>query len=123
MRTLLLLAALLAFPAHAQHKHADLKPQHGGLVEEASDVTFELVARPDSIAIHVSDHGKPVSTSGATARVDLRAGKDKQEAALAPAGENRLEAKGAYKLAPGTRVIATVTLAGRKAIKARFTLR
>lgn len=123
MKALVLLAALIALPVHAQHKHADLKPQHGGVVVEAGDITFELVAKPDSIVIHVSDHGKPVSTKGATAGVDLRAGNDKQEAALAPAGENRLEAKGAYKVAPGTRVIATVTLAGGKEIKARFTLR
>jgi hypothetical protein len=40
-----------------------------------------------------------------------------------PAGDNRLEAKGAFKLAPGARVVATVTLPGHKAEQVRFTLK
>lgn len=46
-------------------------------------------------------------------------GSEKSEVDLAPAGD-KLEAKGNFKVAKGTKGIATVTLAGRTATTARF---
>ena len=52
--------------------HADeAKPMHGGVVLVVKDVSYELVATKDRLALHVSDHGQPVDLTGATAKVTL----------------------------------------------------
>ena len=48
----------------AEHTHQEVKPRHGGVVVEVSDVEYELVKRDATFVIHVSDHGKPISTKG-----------------------------------------------------------
>lgn len=120
------LALCLSSSANAaddhQHGH-EHKPLHGGVVVEANDVDFELVAKADSIALFVRDHGKPASTQGATAKVMLLNGTEKSEASLAPAGDNKLEAKGAFKVGSGTKAVATVTLAGKKPVNVRFAIK
>lgn len=106
--------------AAGDHDH---KPKYGGVVVEVKEVQYELVAKADVIAIFVEDHGKKVDTKGATAKVTLLSGKDKNEVTLAPAGDNKLEAKGSYNVAKGTKVVAVVTLAGKPAVSVRFTLK
>ncbi len=108
--------------AHAAGSH-DHSPKHGGVVAEANDLDFELVARPDRLTLHVRDHGKPMPMQGASARLTLLTGTERSEAVLAPAGSDRLEAQGTFKLAPGTKVVAAVTLPGRKSANVRFALK
>lgn len=119
----LLTAAALAFTATGfaadGHSH-DPKPLHGGVVAEASDIEFELVAKADLITLYVRDHGKPASTQGASAKLTILSGTDKAEATLAPAGDNKLEAKGSFKLGAGTKFVAAVNLQGRKPINVRL---
>jgi hypothetical protein len=105
----------------AAHAH-DSQARHGGVVSVVKDVNYELVATPDGLALYVSDHGKPVDLKGASARVTLLNAADKAEATLAPAGD-RLEAKGSFKVAPGTKAVAQVTLPGQSPAVAKFTLR
>ncbi|MCZ8101008.1 MAG: hypothetical protein O9972_24250 [Burkholderiales bacterium] len=109
-------------PAHAAGGH-DHSPKHGGVVAEAGDLDFELVARADSLTLHVRDHGKALPMQGASAKLTLLAGTERIDAQLAPAGADRLEAKGAFKLAPGTKVVAAVTIPGRKPANVRFVLK
>ena len=78
------------------------------------DVQYELVTKPDSVAIFIDDHGRKVDTKGASAKLTLLTGGDKTEVALAPAGDNGFEARGAFKLPPGTKAVATITLAGSR---------
>lgn len=106
--------------ASGDHGH---KPKYGGVVQEVKEIQYELVARADSIVIFVEDHGKKVDTKGASAKITLLSGKDKSEAQLIPAGDNKIEAKGSFKIAPGTKVVAVVTLAGKPASSVRFTLK
>ena len=40
------------------------KPKHGGVVREAGDLSFELVAKGDAAVLYVDDHGKPLDTAG-----------------------------------------------------------
>jgi hypothetical protein len=129
MKTTHLLAALalaLSSSAHAagdhQHGH-DHKPLHGGVVVEANDIDFELVATSDALTLYVRDHGKPAATQGASAKLMLLNGTEKSEAVLTPAGENKLEAKGSFKVASGTKAVATVTLAGKKPVSVRFAIK
>ena len=117
--TLVLAATGAAFAADG-HSH-DPKPLHGGVVVEVKDIEFELVARPDSVQLHLRDHGKTVNVSQGSAKLTLLAGADKQEVELKPAGD-KLEAKGSFKLAPNTKVVAIVLLSG-KSFTARFVLK
>jgi len=118
---LMLMASGVVFAADKHdHGHED-KPLHGGLVTEIKDVDYELVAKPDVLQLYVRDHGKPVDVSRATAKITLLSGSDKQEIDLKPSGD-KLEAKGSFKVAPGTKVVAQVNLAS-KAATARFVLK
>jgi hypothetical protein len=123
--TLLAVAALaLASGAFAagDHKHDDHTPRHGGLVSPGKQADFELVAKPDVIQLYLSDHGKPMDTSNAAAKVTLLNGADKQEVELKPVGD-KLEAKGSFKVGPGTKIVAVVSKAGKTLGTARFTMK
>ena len=111
-------AFALALPVYAADKH-DHSPKHGGV--EVKDVDFELVAKPDVIQLHISDHGKPIDYSKATAKITLLVGTEKQDIELKPVGGN-LETKGSYKVGPGTKAVAQVTING-KSSTARFALK
>ena len=122
----LALAAMATTAAHAAGDHGaghDHKPQHGGIVAEANDMDYELVAQPDTLTLYLRDHGKPAKTEGMSAKLTLLNGTEKSEAVLAPAGEGKLEAKGAFKVAAGTKVVALVTLPGKKAANVRFAVK
>jgi hypothetical protein len=114
-----MLAGAVAMPAFAAEDH---KPQHGGVVAETKAGDMELVAKPELIVIHVSDHGKPMKLTGASGKVTVFNGSEKTEAPLALAGD-KLEAKGSFKIAAGTKVLAEVSLNGKPAVAARFTLK
>jgi len=105
----------------AKHAH-DAKPRFGGVVSVVKDVNYELVAKPDALALYVSDHDTPVDLKGATAKVTLLSTAGKSEATLMPAGE-RLETKGSFNAAAGIKAVALVTLAGKKPASVRFTLK
>lgn len=123
IQTLALAASLVlassAALAAGDHGH---DPKNGGIVVETKAADFEIVAKPNLIQIYVSDHGKPIKIDGAKAKVALLNGTEKSEADLMPAGD-KLEAKGAFKVAKGTKGIAVVTLAGKPAATARFEIK
>lgn len=113
------LAATPAF-AGAGHDHG---PKHGGIAREVGTLTYELVAKADALTLHVSDHGKPVATTGAKATVILIAGNERVTVALEPAGENRMAAKGSFKVGVGVRAALAITLPGKSEAKASFNLK
>ena len=120
-------AMVLAFTAGAfaqgKHEHAhEHTALHGGVVVESKDVDYELVATPDTLQLHLRDHGKPMDVSKASARVTLLAGAEKQDVELKPAG-GKLEAKGSFKVPAGTKAIAVVSNAGKTLGTARFVLK
>ena len=117
-----LAAALNAPPAFAGagHNHG---PKYGGVVREVKNVAYELVARPDSLTLYVSDHGKPIPTQGAEAEAVIYAGNEKTTVRLEPAGENRMVAKGNFRTGVGVRVALTTTLPGKPPAKATFNLK
>ena len=115
----LLVARTINLPAFAAEDHT---PKHGGVVVETKAGDLELVAKPELVVIHVSDHGKPMKLTSATGKVTVFNGNDKTEAPLALVGD-KLEAKGSFKLGAGTKVLAEVSLNGKPAASARFTLK
>ena len=102
-------------PAHTR------KPLHGGVVVEGKDMDYELVARPATIQLYLRDHGKAVDLAKASAKLTLLTGTEKQEVELKPVGD-KLEATGSFKVGPGTKAVAVVTVAGKPAT-ARFSLK
>jgi hypothetical protein len=117
--SLALIAAQTAFAGGA-HDHA---PKFGGIVADGKAFDAELVAKPDLITVHLSDHGKPLATKGAKAKFILLTGSEKSEVALEPAGESKLEAKGNFNVAKGTKAVLEVALEGKKPSTVRFEIK
>ncbi|MCZ8030791.1 MAG: hypothetical protein O9339_08645 [Rubrivivax sp.] len=112
-----------AFAAGAKDDHGhDHKPMHGGIVAPTKLMDYELVAKPTVIHLYLSDHGKAADVSKATAKLTLLSGTEKQEVELKPAGD-KLEATGTFKVGPGTKIVAVVTIAGKSAGTVRFALK
>ena len=92
--------------AHHQQTPCDKMPhaarKHGGVVAEAKDMDYELVAK-------------------ASAKLTLMTGTEKQEVELKPAGD-KFEAIGSFKVGPGTKAVAVVTIAGKPTGTVRFVL-
>jgi len=114
------IALVLASTAHASGAH-DHSPKHGGVVTEVKDMDYELVAKSSVVQLYLRDHGKKVDIPKATAKVTLLTGAEKQEVELKPAGD-KLEATGSFKVGPGTKAVAVVTVNGKPST-ARFTLK
>jgi hypothetical protein len=116
----LTLAAVLA--VGVAHAHGDLQPRHGGVVEMAGEVKFELVARGDSAELYLDDHGQTMPTAKLTGKLTVMSPAGKTEARLEPAAADKLVARG-VKLAKGDKVIAVVTLEDKSTSSARFVIK
>lgn len=121
VKTLLTAAALSlslslasrAVLAHAEHGQA----QFGGVVAEAGEAQFEVVAKAGQVTVHVSNHGAPIDTVGATGKLTALAGTAKSDIELKPAGGNLL--RGTGSVPAGAKLLIGVQLPGRKALQAR----
>jgi hypothetical protein len=116
------IAGLLTSPVGAHEDHG--KPQYGGIFGEAGSYQAELVAKADALAIYLTEHGKPLSAKGASAKLTILAGGVKSEATLAPSEDGkRLEAKGSFPAAKGTRFVAQIARAGQAAATVRYEIK
>lgn len=98
------------------------KSKHGGIIQVASDIQFELVNKGGVVTIYVDDHGTAVPTAGASGKLTVLNGSEKTEIDLAPAGENTLRAKGDAKLVKGSKAVALIKLANKKELAVRFAI-
>lgn len=115
---LITLATLTAGPVLA---HGGAAAKHGGIVQVASDLSFELVSGPADTLIYIEDHGQPLAPTGMSGKLTILSGVEKTEAPLTVA-DDRLEAKG-VTLSKGSKVVANLTTAQQKAITVRFTVK
>jgi hypothetical protein len=113
--------SLSALSFNAALAHGGAKPKHGGVVQAASDLSFELVGVPEGAVIYIEDHGQPMAPKGLKGKLTVLNGAEKSEADLVEAGD-KLEAKG-IKLTSGAKVVAALVTPGAKAITVRFTVR
>lgn len=102
--------------------HGD-KPQHGGVVSSANDLSFELVNSDGKAVVHVTDHGQPFNTAGATGKLTILNGDKKSEVPLEAAGNNTLITKGEAKMARGSKAVAAVTFANKTTVNVRFSVK
>ncbi len=123
LRLTLIIAGIALGASTAAFGDGDHKPIYGGVVAVVKDVQYELVAKPDSVAVFILDHGKKVGTKGATGKLTLLGGSEKTEVVLASVGENSVGAKGVFKVPPGTKAVAVITLEGKPAVSARFEIK
>lgn len=110
--------------AAGDHHHTgdDHKPKHGGIVVPTKHMDYELVAKPTAIHLYLSDHGRPTDVAKASAKLTLLSGTEKQEVELKPSGD-KLEAAGSFKVGPGTKAVAWVSIAGKAVGTVRFVLK
>ncbi|MFT7772777.1 hypothetical protein [Roseateles sp.] len=120
LSTLILGAALLC--GGVAHAHGDGTARHGGLVQMAGEIKFELVAKPDSAELYLDDHGQTVPTAKLTGKITVLSGGAKSEAKLEPAAGDKLVAKG-VKLVKGDKVVALVTTEDQQHSSARFVIK
>lgn len=115
--TLLLAASISTYGgavlAHAEHG----QPQHGGIVAEAGEAQFEIVARENKLIVFVTNHGAPVATVGASGKLTILAGNSKRELELKPDGENRMAGSGS--LQAKEKLLVSIQLPGKKPLQAR----
>lgn len=121
-KTAVALSAVLAALTFNVQAHGDAKPMHGGIVQVASDIQYELVRQPSGAALYIVDHGKPADATKMGGKLTVLQGAQKSEAELKPAGGNKLEAAD-VTLAPGAKVVASVKGAGGKTATVRFTVK
>lgn len=119
--TVTAMTAAIAVPGTAFAHGA--KPEHGGIVQTANDIQFELVRKDGAVTIYVADHGKPVPTAGFTGKLTVLNGGAKTELPLVPSGVNQLDTTGDAKLAAGAKVVASITFADKKTMSVRFAIR
>ncbi len=98
----------------------ELKPMHGGIIVEAKDIDVELVAKPDSLSLYLSDHGKPIPIDVGAAKLTVLIGSDKKDYELLPNGGG-FELKGSFAIPKGAKAIAVIKIRS-KVITARFNL-
>lgn len=121
-QTLIALAASVATLVMSPAFGHGAKPQHGGIVSSANDVSYELVAEGTNATIYVIDHDKPVDTSKMSGKLTVLNGSEKSEAELKPAGQNKLEAK-QVNLAKGAKAVASMTRGDGKVATVRFSVK
>jgi len=102
--------------------HGPAKAEHGGVVQTANDLSFELVKQAKGASIYVVDHDDPADVSKMTGKLTVLTGTEKSEAELKPVAADRLEAIG-VKLVSGSKVVATLSTPGSKTMTVRFTVR
>ena len=105
----------------AAHPH-EAKAQHGGVVSVVKDTNYELVARAGEVLLFVTDHGKAVDLSGATAKLTLLSGSKKEELTLVP-GKDALQAKSDFAMAAVTKAVAQVSMKGQPTQAVRFSVK
>ncbi len=115
----LAISCLSITPAQA---HGDAKPLHGGILQVANDLSFELVAQADGATIYLMDHGKPMASKGITGKLTVLQGSNKMEADIKEAGDNTLRVMG-VKLGKGDKLVASLGNVGGKSMTVRFTIK
>lgn len=124
MKKIVFVAALAAGVAMSGHVLAHgAKPKHGGIVQSAGDLAFELVAKDGGATIYVDDHGKDRPTAGASGTLTVLKGTQKIQLPLESGGNNMLVAKGHAALEKGSKAVAVVSFADKKTVSVRFSVK
>jgi hypothetical protein len=87
-RLVLALIVMLALIPAASFAHGNMKPQHGGIVQMSGETVFELVVKPSSVELYVSEDDDAVAPADASASLVITAGGKETEVPMS-AGSNK----------------------------------
>jgi hypothetical protein len=102
--------------------HGTAKPQHGGVTQMMGETVFELVALGDGADVYLSEEGEALDSNGMSGKLTVTTGAGKSEAALTPAGGNKLTAKG-VKVASGAKVGIMIVRKDQSRLNASFSIK
>ena len=103
----LLCGALALMPGTAL-AHGSMKPSHGGVVQMSGEIMVELVTKPRSLEVYVTEEDEPIPAAGFDgALVVTAADGAKSRIALSAAGGNRFTA--ASRPPSGAKVVVSLT--------------
>ena len=111
-----LLVAMVFAPKASSH--GSVEPKHGGIVQEAHDMVFELVKEEKSVSLYIRDHGEDYPTTGLVASIVMLAGKEKSQASFISFGGNRMVAD--IEISKGSKVLVRVTESDHHPITIRY---
>ena len=117
LNVLLISLGSLLFNAPAL-AHGDETPQHGGVVKVEHEMIFELVRGDSGATLYLRDHGTPYPTEKLTGNVTVLATGKKSDAALIPAGENKMTAD--VVIPVGAKVLVKVKEDGHHSVTVRY---
>lgn len=117
-----LLGAALTALALGAAAHGDARPLHGGIVQVAADIHYELVPLATGAALYVVDHGQPADATRMSGKLTVLNGTRKSEAEMKAAGGNKLEA-GGVSVASGAKVVASIRREDGTTVSVRFTVK
>jgi hypothetical protein len=121
----LLIAALLGLGALASNPaaaHGAAAPRHGGIVQVANDVNFELVVEADGATIYLVDHDEDMPSKGIAGKMTVLNGAQKTEVDIKATEGNKLRATG-VKIEKGAKIVAVLNNVEGKTATVRFTVK
>ena len=113
------LASVLLLAMAAQAHEGDGKPQYGGIVAESAAFQAELVVKQNTVTIYLTDHGKALSSKGATGKLTVLSAGKTNNITLSPSASNQLQASLEEPIKSG-KFVAQITLPGKPAAAVRF---
>lgn len=122
---LLFSAVVLSFGLNAVVANAQVKdvhsmePKHGGVVSESNHMEFELVVKPEFVALYATDHEKAVEFENAKAKVILLDEGKKSEHTLIGNGA-ALRGEGINLKGKSYTALATIEFANKRKLTVRF---
>ena len=117
LNVLLISLGSLLFNASAL-AHGDETPQHGGVVKVEHEMIFELVRHDSGTSLYLRDHGQPYPSAKLSGNVTVLAAGKKSDAALVPAGENKMTAD--VVIPDGAKVLVKVKEDGHHSVTVRY---
>ncbi len=107
---LALIGGALALMPGTALAHGSMMPSHGGMVQLSGEIMVELVSKPGSLEIYLTEEDQPLAAAGFDATLIVTAPDGtKSRTALSAAGGNRFTAPGN----PPAGAKVTVSLTGK----------
>jgi hypothetical protein len=118
--TLFAAAAALTLPG--AYGHGSTKPEHGGIVRVVGETVFELVPQEKGADLYLKEEDEKLDTADMSGKLTVTVNESKSEAALVPAGGNKLTARD-VSLPSGAKVAVLVTRKDQTKLGATFQIK
>jgi hypothetical protein len=117
-----LAVALIPISMTCARAHGSGQPRHGGIVQVANHINFELVVEANAATLYLVEHDTPMPTQGISGKMTVLSGQEKTEVDIKPIDGNKLQATG-VKIGRGAKVVAVLNNVGGKTTTVRFAVK